>query len=271
MHKIDCKEILIMKNIWAIIMLLLPALLFSTTDLLKAVRDGDIEFIQNYEGDINEALIENGNTAVIIAAYKGNAEVVKVLIAAKADIEAVGANGGTALNIAAGNGYIEVVKVLIAAKADIETVDGVGWTALISAAGNGYAEVVKILIAAKADFEAVDGDGWTGEYRSYSYNTWIDGGTNLASSNFMLLLSTTSNITVLGGTNIAITNGVATGSWPQGAPPADTVLPWLDNSSDDWHSFEMGPETNCFLKIGNYIVISSTNLRALCGQQFIKQ
>jgi hypothetical protein len=119
-------------------------------------------------------------------------------------------------------------------------------------------------------FQLQSGVGWSGVYKTFSSTSWVDNGTNISFTNFMLLTSTPSNITVTAGTNAAITNGVATYSYESSAPPAGTVLSWTNTSSDDWHSFDMGG-IQYFLKIANFLVISSTNVRALCGQQYIKQ
>ena len=107
----------------------------------------------------------------LAARYNENPEVVKVLIAAGADVEARSKDGlwGALFNTritplhwaAAYNGNPEVVKVLIDAGADVEAQDGGGNTPLHWAAGSYLShdnhwnpEVAKALIAAGADVDA---------------------------------------------------------------------------------------------------------------------
>ena len=61
-------------------------------------------------------------------------EVVKVLLANGAHIEAMIQGGATSLHLASQNGYVEVVKLLIANKANVEAVDKFGRTALFYSA-----------------------------------------------------------------------------------------------------------------------------------------
>jgi hypothetical protein len=114
------------------------------------------------------------------------------------------------------------------------------------------------------------GAGWSGVYKNFSYNSWVQGGTNIIYTNFMVLTSTTSNITVTAGTNCAITNGVASYYQEPMAPPVGTVISWTNTSSDDWHSFDM-MGVSYFNKVSTYIMYSSTNVLALSGLQWVKQ
>ena len=84
------------------------------------------------------------------AASDGDLFWVKMLIAAKADVNAKTADGTTALFIASQNGHPEVVQALIAAKADVNTEDDDGYTALIVATMNGHLDVVQLLKKAGA-------------------------------------------------------------------------------------------------------------------------
>ncbi|KAI9765695.1 MAG: hypothetical protein M1839_005400 [Geoglossum umbratile] len=101
-----------------------------------------------------EAKDESGKTALQAAAEGGNIEVVRVLLAAKAKVNApvYNAPGRTPLQAAAGGGHIEVVEALLAAKATVNVDTDLygGRSALQAAAGGGHIEVVEALLAAKA-------------------------------------------------------------------------------------------------------------------------
>src|SRR5277367_3471576 len=65
----------------------------------------------------------------------------------------------TPLNWAAGNGHVEVVKLLLNARANIEAANKYGQTPLHRAAWDGHVEVVKLLLNARANIEAADKGG----------------------------------------------------------------------------------------------------------------
>ncbi|KAF8462145.1 hypothetical protein BDZ91DRAFT_646409, partial [Kalaharituber pfeilii] len=56
-----------------------------------------------------------------------------------------------ALQETSSNGHIEIVKLLLAAGADVNAEGGLSNTALRGASSNGYIEIVKLLLAAGAD------------------------------------------------------------------------------------------------------------------------
>ena len=79
---------------------------------------------------------------------------VKVLLAAKADVNVEDFENRTALHEAAKRGHIEVVKELLATKADVNVENLKNRTALHEAKKRGHIEVVKELSAATADVNA---------------------------------------------------------------------------------------------------------------------
>ncbi|MGA2141981.1 MAG: serine hydrolase [Brevinematales bacterium] len=94
--------------------------------LSEAASRGDYTFIRNYKGYINTK--DNyGRTALMSAA---NADTVKALIAAGADVNAVDKDGWTALMFAVKEGRTDEIKELIAAGADVKAKDKFGRTAL---------------------------------------------------------------------------------------------------------------------------------------------
>ena len=94
-------------------------------------------------------------TALIAAAHLGHAEVVRVLIAAKAPLDHVNNLKWTALieSIVLGDGgrnHTETLRALVEAGADVNIPDGSGATPLKLAKGRGYREMVAILEKAGA-------------------------------------------------------------------------------------------------------------------------
>ena len=98
---------------------------------------------------------------LIHAAQTGDAETIKALIAAGADVNARDDDGKTLLFKAAGWDKRTAVNVLIELGANLNARDNVGETPLIDAAFKGRAEVAKALIAAGADVNARDDQSLT--------------------------------------------------------------------------------------------------------------
>ena len=131
--------------------------------LYEAARFGQSEVVKLLiaAGANVHAVNKNGMTALHRAAICGNNEIAKLLIAAGADVNAMNKKGSTALyktalNFNAGNDYTEVAKLLIAAGANVHAMDIRGTTALHVAAKHGSAEVAKVLISLGANVHAMD-------------------------------------------------------------------------------------------------------------------
>lgn len=97
------------------------------------------------------------STALQQAADRGHAEIVQRLLDAGADVN-IAAHGlyGTALQAAAGAGHKIIVQQLLDAGADVNAVsEGYYSTPLEAAAAGGFKEIVQKLLDAGADVEAV--------------------------------------------------------------------------------------------------------------------
>jgi len=124
--------------------------------LLDAVNQGNLDRVQeliNAGARVNQSFGQFYMTALIKATQIRNPEIVKVLIAAGANVDIVDFYGKTALMYAPTRRYhsLEIAEVLIAAGANVNQADYSGTTALMTACMNGLIEIAKVLIAAGAD------------------------------------------------------------------------------------------------------------------------
>jgi ankyrin repeat protein len=169
----------------------------SITPLLKASWDGDLPIVQyliSKRANVNARAGDTKETALMNAVTRGHTEIVKALLAAKADVaprnsfdfnaftSAVaagnqeiagllldagakvddGASGLTPLAFAVSSGNIEMIRFLVKRGADVNHGAKFGeQTALISAILGAQIESVKTLIELKADVNAKMKDGTT--------------------------------------------------------------------------------------------------------------
>lgn len=123
----------------------------SEEDLYKAVNDGDVRKVASLlkKGGVNvDALIEPNFTPLIRAVNKKNAEIVKLLLYANANINRSNRFGHTPLIYAVLINSSEMVKLLIEQKADINVRGPSNLTALMLAVMDNKIEIIKLLLAA---------------------------------------------------------------------------------------------------------------------------
>ena len=101
------------------------------------------------------------DSKLIEAAKNGKTELVKLLIAAGADVNKADEDGETPLFRAAWNAHTECVKLLLAAGANVNKANKWGGTPLYWAAYKGRTECVKLLIDAGADVNKASNEGRT--------------------------------------------------------------------------------------------------------------
>ena len=108
--------------------------------------------------DVN-AVITNGTTPLMKASHSGHAEIMRMIIAAGANLDVRNADGNNALWLACVGGSIDAMNVLIQAGINIDNHNDNGATPLMYAASTGKAAVVERLLAAGADItpETLDG------------------------------------------------------------------------------------------------------------------
>ncbi len=124
--------------------------------LASACTNGNIDIVDlllKYGADPNLGSDDSGNPEVplIIAAARGHAGVVRVLLLAHADPNLVDSKGNTALISASLAGSANVARELLDAKADPNHPDPDGNTAVILASQYGRLDMVRCLLAAGAD------------------------------------------------------------------------------------------------------------------------
>ena len=102
---------------------------------------------------------EQGRTTLMLAAGKGQADLIPSIIAAGVNVNARDLEGDAALFYAATNGRLEAVDALLRAGADVNAANKKGSTSLIGAATEGYAPIVKLLLARGARPDQGDQDG----------------------------------------------------------------------------------------------------------------
>ena len=130
-------------------------------DLQSAAELGNVAAVRSFLRTEPEKLEwrkgggKDTKTSLMLAATNGHVEVVKLLLAAGAMVDATNythhpsVNGAykTALHMAAESGHAEVVQLLLAAGAYIDLRDQHGYSALHFAALNGHVVVAELLLA----------------------------------------------------------------------------------------------------------------------------
>ncbi|XP_068176018.1 serine/threonine-protein kinase TNNI3K isoform X2 [Antennarius striatus] len=99
-------------------------------------------------------LSRNGFTALHMAAYKDNAELVTALLHGGSDVQQVGYGALTALHVATLAGHHEAADILLQHGANVNVQDAVFFTPLHISAYHGHEQVTKLLLKFGADVNA---------------------------------------------------------------------------------------------------------------------
>lgn len=135
------------------------------TALMRAVKANDAAAVRKLiadGADVNE-LESSGDAPLIMAAYLGHTEIVKLLLEAGADVTVLDPSmKATALHAAAYAGRTEAAKLLIQYNIDIDKQGPYnGYTALHDAIWQNNVETAEVLINAGANLNIKSKDGQT--------------------------------------------------------------------------------------------------------------
>ncbi|XP_053859799.1 ankycorbin isoform X4 [Vidua macroura] len=130
--------------------------------LLQAVENGDPEKVASLLGKKGASATKQdseGKTAFHLAATKGHAECLRIMVTHGADVTAQDGAGHSALHLAAKNSHPDCVKRLIQSKCPADSTDNSGKTALHYAAACGCLQAVQLLCEHKCPINIKDLDG----------------------------------------------------------------------------------------------------------------
>ncbi|XP_056288739.1 ankycorbin isoform X3 [Pseudoliparis swirei] len=132
--------------------------------LLAAVEHGEAEKVASLlakKGSSAVKLDGDGKSALHVAAARGLADCLSVILSHGADLSITDAAGSNPLHLAAKNNHTECCKKLIQSKCPIDAVDGSGKAALHHAAASGNVQTVQLLCEQKSPINLKDADGLT--------------------------------------------------------------------------------------------------------------
>ncbi|NXH63782.1 RAI14 protein, partial [Rhabdornis inornatus] len=130
--------------------------------LLQAVENGDPEKVASLLGKKGASATKQdseGKTAFHLAATKGHAECLRIMVTHGADVTAQDGAGHSALHLAAKNSHPDCIKRLLQSKCPIDSTDNSGKTALHYAAACGCLQAVQLLCEHKCPINMKDLDG----------------------------------------------------------------------------------------------------------------
>ena len=127
-----------------------------SVDIWEAASEGNIQAVKQHLAagtDFELRCTACGLTVLGHAAWGGHKEIVELLIAKGADVNAK-YEGWTPLHTAVEGGHKEIAELLIDNGADVNAMDKDGRTPLHFASAKGHKEVAELLIANGADVNA---------------------------------------------------------------------------------------------------------------------
>jgi len=138
----------------------------ATLDLFEASAVGDLEVVRDKvsaQPDLVNAVAPDGFQPLGLAAFFGHVDVAEYLLQAGAAVDSPAHNPLKVmpLHSAAAGSWTEIVRLLIAHGAPVNARQGEDFAPLHSAAQNGSLEIITALLDAGADVNARDAEGKT--------------------------------------------------------------------------------------------------------------
>jgi ankyrin repeat protein len=140
---------------------------------IEAMEDGgllaSVSILLEHGADADGWDAQRDATPLLMAVFRNQPEVVRLLLDAGADVNVVGGEGDSPLRWAAQQGDIELARLLLdrGAARDLDVGGGVsGMNALGIAAHRLDVEMVQFLLDAGARPDALDADGWVASRRA---------------------------------------------------------------------------------------------------------
>jgi len=131
-------------------------------DIWEAAKQGDVDAVKQFivaGEDVNAKGGEWDMTPLHLAVREGHKEIVEILIAEGAPLNAKGVGGFTPLHLAAEEGHKAVADLLISNGADVNAKNEYGSTPLFYATADGQKEIAELLIAKGAEVNAKASNG----------------------------------------------------------------------------------------------------------------
>lgn len=139
------------------------------TPLMMAANDSNsmplvLRTLLDHGANVNAQCIcsgwlAGGWTALMLAAYGGHDDIVKILVAKPSNVNLKNNEGRTALAVASDRGHADVVRTLLANGADVNERDNEGMTVLMLASVSGSKTVVRTLLEEGAHVSDKDKHG----------------------------------------------------------------------------------------------------------------
>lgn len=134
----------------------------NRSPLLLAIRAGRPQHVRQLLDKGAHAYIQDDQwSALMMASFLGNIEIVSALLGKDSNIDAANDDGVTALMFAASAGHTDVVRALLTKGAAVDGADAGGVTALMLSSNNGHAATAQALVDAGANAAARSRTGAT--------------------------------------------------------------------------------------------------------------
>lgn len=138
------------------------------TELIAAAKANNVALVSELIGRGGNVNAKDAiqDSAFLYAGAEGFNEVLRLTLAAGADVASTNRYGGTALIPASEHGHVETVRILLAAGVPVDHVNNLGWTAvqeaiLLNNGGPRQQDVVRQLLDAGGDPNIRDPQGRT--------------------------------------------------------------------------------------------------------------